>query len=72
MSAPEGLHMAMPHIKAARSCLDITSTSAEAMARYAGRASAHALVAIAVLLSGMQPCPFEPLPAPGVDMTKPE
>jgi hypothetical protein len=71
VSGPVGPHVAMPHIRAARQCLDVQSTSAEAMARYAGRASAHALVAIAVLLSGMQPCPLEPLPAPGVDFTKP-
>jgi hypothetical protein len=54
----------MPHITAARKSLDLQSSNIETMGSYADRAIAHALVAIAVALSGMRPCQLEPLPFP--------
>jgi hypothetical protein len=57
----------MPHIKTARQALDLQANDAYTMGVYSQRATAHALVAIAVLLSEMQPCPLEPLPIPRSD-----
>ena len=63
-SGPVGPHVVVPHITAARKALDLESDDPILMAIYAQRAEAHALVAIAVLLQNMQPCPLEPLPSP--------
>ncbi len=64
VSGPVGPHVVMPHIRAAREALDLVSDDGYMMGVFAERASAHALVAIAVLLQNLQSCPLEPLPLP--------